>query len=129
MISASNLAEFLLHLAACSQEKLAGGLSPSAPPIASVPRNSSCYAFLPSDMDISTSELLRRLIDLMGSGSKLLPVPSVIFRPTSLHSRLVASLKVDSSAARSTGWKNRVTPDQALQEMVQSFLFSNAGSV
>ncbi len=128
LISASNLAEFLLHLAVCSEQDLASGLVRLNPSIVSIQREYSYYAFLPSDLDISTSDLLRRLIVLMGSQTWLMPVPSLVFRPTSLYTRLVASLKVDSSAARATGWKNRVTSDQALQEMVQSFLFSNAGS-
>lgn len=118
MISAGNLSEFLLHLCNCPVENLSSG---SVRPYSGA-RPTDYYAFLPSDIDIGVSELLHQLKFLLGSRSKLFSLPEFLFRPTPLYSRLLSSLRVDVTPARATGWKNRVTSDQALKEMAQSFL-------
>ena len=123
MISATNLSDFLLYLTdleegavvPSKQSSIREKLEPWGYPI-----------FLPSDIHLSTVNLIRALAEKMGKPAKLIPIPSFFFRPTRLYNRLFSSLSVDPRECMEIGWKNRVTADEALGEMVQSFRFSHA---
>lgn len=82
--------------------------------------------FLVSDgMDVSTSELLRKVAKACGVKSRLLPVPVGLMRFTArllgkgaVADRLFGNLQVDSSKARDLlGWKPVVTMDEVLERM------------
>ncbi|HEY9017384.1 SDR family oxidoreductase [Thiomicrospira sp.] len=82
--------------------------------------------FLISDgVDVSTSELLRKVAKAFGVKSWLLPVPVGLMRfvarllgKGAVADRLFGNLQVDSSKARDLlGWKPVVTMDEALERM------------
>lgn len=82
--------------------------------------------FLISDgVDVSTSELLRKVAKACGVKSRLLPVPVGLMRfaarllgKGAVADRLFGNLQVDSSKARDLlGWKPVVTMDEALERM------------
>ncbi|MBU43883.1 MAG: NAD-dependent dehydratase [Spirochaetaceae bacterium] len=124
LISATNLSDFLIYLAELDSDDLTTWRRVQG---ASVKVGSAeGLVLLPSDLDLSTYELVRRIGALMDRKPMLIPVPGFLFRPTSLYSRLFSSLMVNSSPCRELGWKNRVTADQALKEMVESYLSSHA---
>lgn len=121
MISATNLSDFLIYLTGIKRrvpESTAGLYDPEMDPLYPV--------YFPSDIEISTVDLIRLLARNMKSRALLVPVPPIIFRPTGLHERLFRSLSVDSRECRNLGWKNRVTASEALAEMVQSYLSPHA---
>lgn len=83
-------------------------------------------AFLISDgVDVSTSELLRKVAKACGVKSRLLPVPvglmtfaARLLGKGAVANRLFGNLQVDSSKARDLlGWKPVVTMDEALERM------------
>lgn len=89
------------------------------------------HTFLASDgEDVSTTELLRRLGLALGRPARLLPVPPGVLRlalgalgKSSIAHRLLGSLQVDSSSARTVlGWQPPLTLDQGLQRAAASFL-------
>ncbi|KPF42641.1 hypothetical protein IP87_12475 [beta proteobacterium AAP121] len=111
LVSQDNLCSLLL---ACAQH-------PDAPG----------HTFLASDgEDVSTTELLRRLGLALGRPARLLPVPPGVLRlalgalgKSSIAHRLLGSLQVDSSSARTVlGWQPPLTLDQGLQRAAASFL-------
>ena len=82
--------------------------------------------FLVSDgVDVSTSDLLRKVAKACGVKSRLLPVPVGLMRLAArllgkgaVADRLFGNLQVDSSKARDLlGWKPVVTMDEALERM------------
>ena len=82
--------------------------------------------FLISDgVDVSTTELLRKVAKACGVKSRLLPVPVGLMRfaakalgKGAVADRLFGSLQVDSSKARDLlGWQPVVTMDEALERM------------
>jgi nucleoside-diphosphate-sugar epimerase len=85
--------------------------------------------FLISDgVDVSTTELLRKVAKACGVKSRLLPVPVGLMRfaarllgKGAVADRLFGNLQVDSSKARDLlGWKPVVTMDEALERMFNS---------
>ena len=84
--------------------------------------------FLISDgVDVSTTELLRKVAKACGVKSRLLPVPVGLMRfaarllgKGAVADRLFGNLKVDSSKARDLlGWEPVVTMDEALERMFE----------
>ena len=82
--------------------------------------------FLVSDgVDVSTSDLLRKVAKACGVKSRLLPVPVGLMRfaarvlgKGAVADRLFGNLQVDSSKAHDLlGWKPVVTMDEALSQM------------
>jgi len=82
--------------------------------------------FLISDgVDVSTTELLRKVAKACGVKSRLLPVPvglmwftAKLLGKGAIADRLFGSLQVDSSKARDLlGWRPVVTMDEALERM------------
>jgi nucleoside-diphosphate-sugar epimerase len=82
--------------------------------------------FLISDgVDVSTSDLLRKVAKACGVKSRLLPVPVGLMRFSAkvlgkgaVADRLFGNLQVDSSKTRDLlGWKPVVTMDEALERM------------
>ena len=85
--------------------------------------------FLISDgVDVSTSDLLRKVAKACGVKSRLLPVPVGLMRfaarllgKGAVADRLFGNLQVDSSKARDLlGWKPVVTMDEALARMFKA---------
>lgn len=125
MVASTNLAGLLLHLTVCSRTDIERSQS--------LTRNAGAAegypVFLPADLEIGTADLIRRMARLMGRRPLLWPFPPGWFRWSSIHERIFQPFQVDSTSARATGWKNRVTPEEALKEMVQDFLASHVGTV
>ena len=116
LIASRNLSGFLAHLA-----KLGKSLSDYNVPSHSA--NVSDYlVFLPSDLDISSADLIREIARAMHRSARLIPIPAWFFRPTGFYDRLFSSLTVEDNRCRQIGWKNNVTPEQAIEEMVGHFL-------
>jgi nucleoside-diphosphate-sugar epimerase len=85
-------------------------------------------AFFVSDgNDLSTSELLRVIAKAMGKPSRMLPVPlslleagANLFGKKSISQRLLGSLQVDISKARSLlGWKPATSVERELERCVK----------
>lgn len=85
--------------------------------------------FLISDgVDLSTSDLLRKVAKACGVKSRLLPVPVGLMRfaarvlgKGAVADRLFGNLQVDSSKARDLlGWKPVVTMDEQLAKMADA---------
>ena len=87
------------------------------------------FVFLISDgVDVSTSDLLRKVAGACGVKSRLLPVPVGLMRfaakalgKGAVADRLFGNLQVDSSKAQDLlGWQPVVTMDEALGQMFNS---------
>jgi len=82
------------------------------------------------DEDISTSELLMRMGDVLSKPARLLPVPEILLRGGALllgkrdiARRLMGSLQVDISQTKSKlGWTPIVSVDDALKRTAEEFL-------
>ena len=111
LVALDNLVDFIMtcisHPAACDQ------------------------TFLVSDgEDVSTTQLLQKLANMLSSSARLLPVPESILRAgakllgkAALSQRLFGSLQVDITKARALlGWCPVVTVDQGLRKTVDHFL-------
>ena len=78
------------------------------------------------DEDLSTTELLMRIVKLARSGTILIPVPSVILRwllalfgKRSIAQRLLGSLQVDIAKGRTLlGWKPPISVQEGLRRVV-----------
>lgn len=90
--------------------------------------NAKNQVFLVSDgEDISTSELLRRVMKAYGCNTQLLPIPTGVIRfaarlinKAPLADRLLGSLVIDGSKARELlGWSPPLTMDEQLSKMAQ----------
>lgn len=87
--------------------------------------------FLVSDGDdLSTTQLLRKMAEVLGRPARLLPMPSWALRLAAalvgrraLSDRLCGSLQVDISRTRSLlGWSPPVSVDDALKDTAKHFL-------
>lgn len=87
--------------------------------------------FLVSDgEDLSTTQLLRRMVQALGKPARLLPVPSVLLEwgaqllgKRALSQRLCGSLQVDITKTRELlGWTPPVSVDEALLSTAHYFL-------
>ena len=92
--------------------------------------------FLAADgEDLSTTALLRRLGDALGTPARLVPVPTAILRAgaaligkRAIAERLCGSLQVDISKTRSIlGWKPPLSVDEGLARTVEWYRASHRG--
>ena len=84
-------------------------------------------AFLISDLEISTPELVKRLSRALRQPPLLVPLPVVLLKPferiPSVGRRLqplLHSLEIDSSKLRAIGWRPRADPDRALEQAARA---------
>lgn len=85
--------------------------------------------------DLSTTALLRRLGDALGTPARLVPVPTAILRAgaaligkRAIVERLCGSLQVDISKTRSVlGWKPPLSVDEGLARTVEWYRASHRG--
>jgi nucleoside-diphosphate-sugar epimerase len=87
--------------------------------------------FMVSDgEDLSTTQLLQKLAESLGSPTRLIPVPEQVLitgaklmGKTALSQRICGSLQVDINKARSLlGWRPVISVDQGLRETAEFFL-------
>jgi len=87
--------------------------------------------FLISDgEDVSTTELLQKVVNAFGKKSRLLPVPvwlmtiaAKLIGKGGVANRLFGTLQIDSSKARDLlGWKSVITMDEQLKKTADAYL-------
>jgi len=83
---------------------------------------------LSENHDLSTTELLRKMRQAMGKPSRLIPVPSSLFRlagrltrKTAVIDRLFGSLQIDCTKARTLlEWEPPFSGEEGIQAMVDA---------